>query len=259
MKKLFKTYLLLSLYAMESSIATRGAMAIFIFGKLLRIALFFAFTYYIFTGTGGVLGYGKSESLVFVAYFYFISAVAQMFFREVYRFRPRVISGEFDFDLIRPVHPVLRCLLGGFDLHDLLTLPILFFVLAKSLSFIGFDIGQTFLLIFLSINAIATLFSFHVLVAGWVVMNPDVDHGLMVYRDLETMGRFPVDIYKEPLKTVLTFLLPIGLAFTLPVKTYLGLVNWPTIIFSFLVGAFSLFLSFKFWNFAIKKYSSASS
>lgn len=259
MKKIIKIYLLLSLYAIESSIATRGAMAIFIFGKMLRIIVFFVFTYFLYVGTNGILGYSKNEGLLFVAYFYFISAVAQMFFREAYRFRPRVVSGEFDFDLIRPVHPVLRCLLGGFDLHDLLTLPLLLFVLIKTLSFVGFDFVQALLLISLSVNAVVTLFSFHVLVAGWVTMNPDVDHGLMIYRDLESMGRFPVDIYQEPLKTILTFLLPIGLAFTLPVKSYLGLVNLPVILFTFAVGIISLFLSFKFWNFAIKKYSSASS
>ncbi len=259
MKKILKIYLLLSLYAIESSIATRWAMAIFIFGKLLRIILFFLFTYFLFMGAGGVLGYSKNEGMLFVTYFYFISAVAQMFFREAYRFRPRVISGEFDYDLIRPIHPILRCLLGGFDLHDLLTLPVLLFVLIKTLSFVGFDFSQTLLLVLLSVNAVVTLFAFHVFVAGWVTMNSDVDHGLMIYRELEAMGRFPVDIYKEPLKTILTFLLPIGLAFTLPVKSYLGLVGLPIILFTFGVGIFSIILSFKFWDVAIKKYSSASS
>ena len=259
MKKILKIYFLLSLYAIESAVATRWAMAIFIFGKLIRLALFFVFTYFLFVGTSGVLNYGRNEGLLFVVYFYFISALAQMFFREAYRFRPRVISGEFDYDLIRPVHPILRCLLGGFDLHDLLTLPILLFVLMKVLLFFQFDFYHLFLLTILSVNEITTLFAFHVIVAAWVTINPDVDHGLMIYRDLETMGRFPVDIYKEPLKTILTFLLPIGLAFTLPIKSFLGLVNFQTILFSFLVGATSLFLSLRFWDFAVKKYSSASS
>lgn len=259
MKKLLKIYLLLSLYAIESSIATRWAMVIFIFGKILRIALFLFFAYFLFVGTNGILNYTKNEGLLFVAYFYFISAVAQMFFREAYRFRPRVISGEFDFDLIKPVHPILRCLLGGFDLHDFLTLPILFFVLVESLSLVGFNFNQTMLLILLSVNAVVTLFSFHIFVAGWVVMNPDVDHGLMIYRDLESMGRFPIDIYKEPFKSILTFILPIGLAFTLPVKSYLGLVDYSLILLTFLVGIFSFLISLKFWNYSIKKYSSASS
>jgi ABC-2 type transport system permease protein len=258
-KKIGKIYWLLSLYAIESAIATRWAMAIFIFGKLFRMGVFLFFTLFLFRGTGGVLNYSQNESLLFVVYFYFVSAAAQMFFREAYRFRPRLISGEFDYDLIRPVHPVLRCLLGGFDLHDLLTLPFLALALGKAVALFSFGAGEIALLFLLTINAIVGLFAFHLLFAAWMIIFPDVDHGLMMYRDLETMGRFPVDIYREPLKTALTFVFPVGLAFTLPVKSFLGLVSWPVVLFSFMIGVAMLTVGFKFWDFAVKKYSSASS
>lgn len=259
MKRYLKIYWLLSLYAIESSIATRWAMAIFIFGKLFRIILFGVFVYFLFAGAKGIAGYSKEQGFLFLSYFYLLSAVAQMLFREAYRFRPRLVSGEFDFDLVKPVHPILRSLLGGFDLHDFITLPIILLVFFKAVAAVGLGSSQIFLLIPLFISSLIILFSLHVFVAGLMTINFELDHGLMIYRDLEMLGRFPVDIYGEPLRLALTFILPVGLAFTLPIKIILGTSSLLFLPVSFFVAAASLFLSLKFWNFAIKKYSSASS
>jgi len=165
MKKYLTVYWLLTRFAMESSIATGWAMAIFIFGKILRLLIFSIFAYFLFTGTQGVAGYSKMQSLLFVLYFFLISAIVQTLFREAYRFRPRLVSGEFDFDLIKPVHPILRSLLGGFDLHDLITLPIIggifFYLLIQS----ALTLPMWILLASLSLNGILILFAVHLFVA----------------------------------------------------------------------------------------------
>jgi len=40
---------------------------------------------------------------------------AQLLFRDVYRFRPKVVSGDFDLILVKPINPLFRVLLGGAD------------------------------------------------------------------------------------------------------------------------------------------------
>jgi ABC-2 type transport system permease protein len=81
----------------------------------------------------------------------------------------------------------------------------------------------------------------------------------MIYRDLTSLGRLPVDIYKEPLKAFLTYLIPVGIMMTLPAKAAMGLVAPMGILVAFLVGAIALIVAFRFWNYALTKYSSASS
>lgn len=245
--------------SIESVIATRWAMFIFIFGKLLRLGLFISFTYFLFSSTKTFLGYNKNEALLFIVTFYFLSAFGQMILRETYRFRPRVISGELDYDLIRPVSPLLKNVFGGFDLQDFLTMPIILGVVVVVMSHLNFNIFNVISYALLCVNTLLIITAIHILMIGLIILTPDVDHGLMIYRDLETMGRFPVDIYKEPLRQILTFVIPIGIMFTVPVKALLGLVSWQGVVSGLVVGLLSITLSFKFWNFAVKKYSSASS
>ena len=87
----------------------------------------------------------------------------------------------------------------------------------------------------------------------------ELGYGVMIYRDLTSLGRFPVDIYREPLRGFLTFLVPVGIMMTLPAKALMGLVNLQAVVLSFTLSFVLIFLSLKFWNFALTKYSSASS
>ncbi|OGM22362.1 hypothetical protein A2863_02150 [Candidatus Woesebacteria bacterium RIFCSPHIGHO2_01_FULL_38_9b] len=81
----------------------------------------------------------------------------------------------------------------------------------------------------------------------------------MIYRDLISLGRLPIDIYKEPFRSVITFLIPVGVMISFPAKAMIGLISIQGILVSFGLAGISMFLSIRFWNFALKKYTSASS
>ena len=81
----------------------------------------------------------------------------------------------------------------------------------------------------------------------------------MIYRDLTSLGRLPVDIYKEPLKSILTFLIPVGIMVTLPAKALMGLVSPSGVIVSLGIGIAAIFVAKRFWSLALKRYTSASS
>lgn len=259
MLRYFYIWLAMTKNSFQAILATRLGVLVFMFGKLARFFLLLTFVYFLFGGTQDLLGYGRYETLLFILTFFFLGSAGQMLFREVYRFRGRIVSGDFDFDLVKPIHPLLRNIFGGFDLMDLLTMPIFIFALGGVIAKLNFDLSQLLLYGLLSINGLIIMFAVHVFVAGFGVITTEVDHAAMVYRDLETMGRFPVDIYKEPLRQILTFVVPVGLMFTFPAKALLGLLSWQAVVGAFGVGMLSLYLSLKFWDFAVKRYSSASS
>ncbi len=249
----------MTLNSFQTILASRFGIIIFIFGKLLRFGLYLTFIYFLYTGTKGVVGYDRNKMLLFLLNFSFLGAVGQMLFREAYRFRTKLVSGEFDFDLVKPVHPLLKNLAGGFDLLDLLTMPVFIYVLYKVLSLINFNTSQFIFYGLLFMNGLMIMFAIHVSVLAFGIITTEVDHLVMVYRDLETMGRFPVDIYREPLRQFLTFAVPVGIMFTFPVKAILGLLSWQGMLAAFILGGLSCYFSLRFWNFAVMKYSSASS
>jgi ABC-2 type transport system permease protein len=81
----------------------------------------------------------------------------------------------------------------------------------------------------------------------------------MIYRDIASMARFPIDIYREPLRGFITFIVPVGIMMTFPPKALFGLLTLPFVGLSVLIGIGALGTSVFLWRFALTRYTSASS
>jgi len=76
---------------------------------------------------------------------------------------------------------------------------------------------------------------------------------------VDRAARFPGDIFKGPAKIALVYILPIGLIISAPVDVLRGKFVWPHIIYLIIFTAILSFTAFRFWNYALRRYSSASS
>lgn len=211
------------------------------------------------TGSKEIAGYTSNQIIFFFLTYNLIDVVAQFLFREVYRFRPLIISGDFDLVLLKPINALFRVLLGGADLIDLITIPFLVWAIIHFGLTLNPSISQTFLYILLSFNGLLIAAAFYIAVLALGIITLEIDHSVMIFRDLASLGRFPIDIYKSPLRGVLTFFIPIGIMITFPAKALMGILSAQGIIISLFFGVLSIIIAVKFWNFAIKKYTSASS
>ncbi len=259
MKKYFTVWKIMTIGSIQGMFVSKFGFLLFMLAKLLRFFLYIGFIYFLLSGGTKLLGYSRDEVLLFYLTFAVITGVSQMFFREVYRFRPRVVSGDFDFDLVKPIHPLLRNLAGGFDVLDLVTLPIFLFFLARTIAAVGFSPQSVLLYILLAVNGFLIIAAFHILVLSFGIITSSVDHAVMVYRDVENMARFPIYIYAQPLQSFLMFVVPIGLIFTIPAQVLVGGLSWQFISFALILGISFFALSLYSWSNAVKRYSSASS
>ena len=91
------------------------------------------------------------------------------------------------------------------------------------------------------------------------IITTEIDHTIMIYRDVTSMARFPVDIYSEPLRGFITFVIPVGVMMTFPPKALFGLLHPSMIFVSMMIGISMLVISITFWRYSLSKYSSASS
>ena len=250
---------LMSKNSMVSVFYAKLALAIFLVGKILRISFFVIFLYFLVSGTETLAGYSLNQTIFFFLTFNLVDITSQFLFREVYRFRPLVVSGSFDLVLVKPVNALFRVLMGGADVIDLITIPPLIYAIYYFGSQLSPSASSVFLYLALLINGFLIATAFHIAVLALGIITLEIDHTIMIYRDLMGLGKLPVDIYKEPIRSVLTFLIPVGIMVTLPAKAFMGLVNPSGILVSFGLGLLAVFASIRFWNFALKKYTSASS
>lgn len=262
MKKYFKIWFRWSQAVFATVLGTYKLSGfLFILGKVARF-LFFLLAILIFVGKTKVLvGYSLNQVVLFFLVFNFVDILTQFLFRGVYWFRWKLISGRFDYALLKPINPLFDVLCSHPDLLDLITLIFLSIFMAVFISKNSLVLSPLSGVLFflLLVNAFILALSLHIIVAGFGIITLEVDNIIWIYRDITKMGRIPVDIYAPLLRGLLTFAVPVGVMMNFPAKALMGFLSWQGALFSFIVSGIFLFGSLKFWQYALAQYSSASS
>jgi len=255
--KYVRVWLRSSLISAQTAFENRMATLFFIAGKFFRFFFFLFFIMIVLEEVGVIAGYTKDQLITFFLVFNLFDLLGQIFYRGVYWFRQQVVNGEFDFRLMKPISSLFQALTRATDFLDL---PLFFLVIyLLSRQPIHLSLFQWSIVILISVAAFLIITAVHIFVVALGVVTTEIDHAIMVFRDVSSLARFPIDIYSGFLRALLTFILPIGLAYTFPAKALLGLLSLPQAIGSLLVSCIFFYLSLITWKHALKQYTSASS
>lgn len=260
MKRYYRIWLIFAATSVQTSLTSRFNAFILILGKLLRFGMFFFFLVIIGARTSAIAGYSLQQIIFFYLTYQLIDTIPQMLMREVYKFRGYVVRGDFDYFLAKPFSPLFRALFAG---PDILDVPMIVISLA-AIFFLALQMGvlsvtHIFVYLILICNAMLLAIAFHIFVVTMGVITTEVDNAIMLYRDVTQMGRLPIDIYKEPLRGFLTFVIPVAILMTFPAKGMFGLLSTPIIFLSLIVSCSFLGISILLWQYALRHYASASS
>lgn len=176
-------------------------------------------------------------------------------------FRPLVVQGGFDYLLVQPANPLFRSLTRFTDIFDFVTIFPLALYISWYVSSQHLFTSITSIIFFVTLifNAFLIGTAAHIAILAIGILYLEVDSALWIYRDLTAMGRFPIEVYKEPVRSALTFIIPLGVMFLFPAKALFGQLSITLLITSLIVGPALTYLSLKFWQHALSRYSSASS
>ena len=246
----------------ESFISSFG----YLLGKLVRIGFFLFFLFSIFKHTDALTGYTLPEVALFFLTFNIVDILAQLFFRGIYGVRSLIREGDFDYFLIQPTNVLFRVAFQTVDFLDVVTILPVFAITFYIFRQIGRQPGQSHwhsihivLYAILTLNGLLIAFAIHIAVAALAVLTQELENTIWIYRDLMTLGRFPVDIYDAPMRGILTFIVPVAVMVSFPAKAYLGKLDPIWLAHAFLMATTSLALALYFWRFATRRYTSVSS
>ena len=260
MRKYLRVWLHLCSSSFQTFFVSRVGSILFLIGKILRFIFFLGFIILLVSKTQALVGYNLWQILLFYLTFNLVDSTTQMLFREVYRFRQQIVSGSFDLILVKPINVLFRSLFGWTDLLDSINLvPLIFMIIFVATKISNITPISVVIYCLLIINSLLIAMSFHIIVLALAILTTEIDHAVMIYRDFTSMGRFPIDIYKEPLRSLVTFAIPIGIMMTIPTKALMGLINTSIVLISFTIGFGIFILSLSLWKFALRRYTSASS
>ncbi len=246
-------------YAIAETFLSRWTNVLFLTGKTLRFGMLLFFLLLIEKNIQNFAGYTTSQIIIFFLTYQFLDTLSQIIYRGVYEFSWQVRSGELDFYLSKPVSPLFRILTGKPDILDsifIIPTTILSIWIAAHLN-LYFSLASVALYLALVINGFLILTSLHILVVCLGIVTTEVDNAIMLYRDMNALARFPVDVYKEPFRTILFFVIPVGMMNTIPSEALLHVRLTYTLPFVFGVGLGFFSLSMLVWKLSLKKYTSA--
>ncbi len=260
MKRYLRLWYIYSIYSAQVGLASRFGSILFLLGKFLRFGVFLFFIYILSSNVEEIAGYSFWQMIFVFATFNVVDITAQLFLREVYRFRYYVVSGDLDYFLVRPISPIFKFLFGGADILDIPIFITSIVFLLISFTQIG-DITTlgVFIYGFLILNALLIALSFHMFVLAVGILTTEVDNMLWLYRDLLQMGRIPTNLYAQPISALITFAIPIGIMITFPSQAVFGNLPANLAFLSFGIGLIFVILGYLSWRFALKRYASASS
>jgi ABC-2 type transport system permease protein len=232
-------------------------IAIDIFWYLAQIMTFEV----LFRHTSKIGDWNLPQMKVFLGIVFIADAIYMLIFSENFdQFSEKVRKGDLDLLLAKPVNSQFMLSLQKASTAALgnLTIAISWFTYAI-LQLPDFQWIRLLWLIVLIPCGLVALYSVRFSIAATAVIFARSDNLQFIWYQIYRLGMRPDSIYVPWLKWLLLTALPVGVVASVPARAILeppqlGLFIWVVILASLLI-----YLSNKFWNFALRFYSSASS
>jgi ABC-2 type transport system permease protein len=206
-------------------------------------------------------GWSFHQALALYGIYLLLEAFATGFLTYNIGEMPELIRrGDLDFILLKPASSQLQVSIRHFRVVDLpaylLALGILFYAMAEMGSLTPLNL---LLLTGFLACAVLTVYAIWALLhtlAFWLVR---IENLSQIFFAVFKVARFPIGAFPGPMQVVFTVVIPIAFMTTVPASAAAGTLDWRFAIAAPLIALFGLWLSHRFWQFALKHYTSASS
>lgn len=176
------------------------------------------------------------------------------------RFMEDVQKGTFDFVLTKPVDAQFMASTRQFQLWKLIDVVLGLAVVGWALLRMDAQItvAQTVLALLLLGVGVVIVYSFWMILGTMAFWMIRIDNMFQIFNAMFVAGRWPVNIYPPGLRAVLTFIVPIAFAVTVPAEALIGRITPTTFALAVGVGIGLFTVARLFWRYGIRSYSGAS-
>lgn len=212
--------------------------------------------------TDSVAGWSRAQVLLLVGIYRVVDGlIALQVAPNMLALSGYIRDGEMDFLLLRPVSSQFLVSLRLLSLPDAVNVLIGLALTVYAGNSAGVHwsiagIGAAVLFGGCGLLVLYAVWLATVTCAFWLVQVDTLD--TLFYGVFET-ARYPVSFFKGPVRALLTFAVPIAFATTFPAQALLGRADPRMLAVGLLLAMLALYGAHRFWRFAIRHYSSASS
>jgi|TARA_Y100000310_G_C20688009_1_gene820332 ABC-2 type transport system permease protein len=244
-----------------NEMAYRANFWIQLFESLLGLGTALATVFVVFAQTDQLGGWHRSELISLLGiYFLVLGSINFVIAPSLSKFMQDVVDGNLDFTLTKPADSQLLVSISEFRIWKLIDVIMGFIVLGVGLSQRAAEIGLQQALVFgvSLVAAGAIVYSFWVVLATLAFWFIRIENITQVFWAMYVAGRWPVTIYPDWLRWILTMLVPIAFAVTVPAQAVSGRLDGGTLGGAILLAAALLIFSRWFWKIGVRFYAGAS-
>ncbi len=253
-------------YTLSRELAFRGNFLVKVSVEVLWLGILVAFFRTVFGRTTTIAGWNEPQYFFFVGCFFAINGLIEMLFLDnCNEFAELVRTGDLDGLLLKPIDEqfLITCRRIDWGTAPNILMGSALMVIALMQMHWQFDALRvlTFLLTIVCGTAIA--YSFMLLLTSisvWMVRNQSL---MEMWWLFSSVARYPKEIFAggwaEPLGTFFTYIMPILVVVNVPANVLVRALDPRMVVFSIAAAVFLLWLSRRFFHYALRSYRSASS
>jgi ABC-2 type transport system permease protein len=215
----------------------------------------------VYSYTADVAGWSRAEVLMLAGIFWVVEALIELqVARNMWKVADYIREGDMDYLLLRPVSSQFLATLRTLNLSEganvLIGLGLV--VYAGNMARVEWSVGRVAPALVLVACGLVLLYSvwcFAVTFAFWFQAGP-LESVFLWFMDA---GRYPVSFFRGWVRLFFTLVFPVVFATTFPTQALLGEIDpWLPVVGVALAGL-ALAGASRFWNYGVRRYSSASS
>jgi ABC-2 type transport system permease protein len=215
----------------------------------------------VFTQTDALAGWSKAETLILVGTFQLMGGVRAAFVEpNLSWFVERIRDGKMDLYLLQPAPSLFLASLGTYAPLALTQAVLGLGVIGLGLLSYGTVpslVGVAAWALLLLVGAVV-IWAIGVLIACLAFWAPKLQLDIL-YGSAWELARYPVDIYRRPLRFALTYVFPMAVITTLPTRALIHGPTLSTVALAAAAGGLTVVLAAGAWALGLRRYTGATS
>lgn len=216
----------------------------------------------IFSNTQTLGGWNLGELIALLGVFHFVNALMfVLIWPNTEKFNTAVRDGTLDYTLLQPANSMFLVTFSRMVIWRVWDIVLGIVLIAVGINMSGRITSLTELASFLLLAATGSI----ILYSLWIVMIAATfwftkfDNNVTILQALLDTGRYPATVYPFWLRMIITFLIPVAVATTIPLQALRGELVPLQILLYVVISAVSFLVASRVWKAGVKRYSGASS
>lgn len=216
----------------------------------------------IFSNTTTLGGWGLGELIALLGVFRLANTLMiALIWPNTEKFNQSIRDGSMDYTILQPVNNMFLVTFSRITIWRFWDLVLAIILIVVGINKAG-DIITPFTIlafILLTISGSMIIYSLWIVLIALTFWFTKFDNNVTILQALFDAGRYPVTVYPVWLRVIVTFIIPIAVATTVPLQALRGDLGPSQIFLFIIISIVSFWVASKVWKVGLKRYSGASS